>query len=129
MRANYEDSIEFKMWNEDQKSFVRRLVEAQRTHDEYVTESTEKGITIKHTYPVVDLVELEADGSEEPVRLVKLATAHGATSQWSGAWSRDSTLWTDVLKAQHLGNLAATEFFMPFPEYIKLFRSTTVDLD
>ena len=127
MRANYETSIEFKMYSEDQKAIVRRLITLEASKTEGCIQ--EKGIANKHAYPVLGLVQFKADGYEEPVRLVKLSNTPGAEGQWNGDWSKDSQLWTRELTSQYLNTLKENEFFMPFADYLKWFKGTMVNLD
>ena len=58
-----------------------------------------------------------------------LANTQGATGQWNGEWSRQSSLWTPELQKEFLEKLNSNEFFMPFSNYLKIFRGTCINHD
>ena len=53
----------------------------------------------------------------------------GAEGEWSGDWSRKSSLWTPELKAKYLETLGENEFFVTYEIYKSWFKGTMVNLD
>ena len=93
---------------------------------------TGKNVTVNYSCPIVELIEFNMIEQKEPIKLIKMSTTYGASSRWNGNWSRKSNLWESVTSASilsHFYNLKAHEYFIPFEDYLKCFRSTTVHLE
>ena len=80
------------------------------------------GIAGGHAYSIISVHEKEG----AVPRLMKLRNPWGKT-EWNGAYSDNSHLWTQELK-EKLGhsNEDDGEFFMPFNEYLKYFDHTCI---
>jgi hypothetical protein len=83
-----------------------------------------KGVISGHAYSLIAIHEFEHEGSE--VRLLKMRNPWGS-SEWTGAWSDNSSLWTDELREQ-LDSSAEEDgvFFIPFEDYIRHFATTSI---
>lgn len=82
------------------------------------------GLSCNHTYSLLSAMEIIHKGSK--VQLLKLRDPW-ATQNWTGNWSKNSSLWTKELKQQL--NYTPEDrgiFFMEYKDYIKYFRSTVI---
>ena len=78
-----------------------------------------KGIVSSHAYSLLAAYELDHQGQK--VRLVKLRNPWGKT-EWKGAWSDSSPLWTSELKKRlRVENKDDGVFFMPYEDFLKYF--------
>lgn len=75
-----------------------------------------------HAYSLISVHEKEG----EVPRLMRMRNPWGKT-EWNGAYSDSSSLWTEDLK-EKLGHSDEDdgEFFMPFSEYLKYFDHTCI---
>jgi hypothetical protein len=95
------------------------------TDDEFGKKIDALGLLSDHTYGVIDVYEVESEG--KTLKLLKLRNPWGE-HEWTGAFGRDSELWTEELKAKvgfssdgdhcdHKGT-----FFMCYEDFQKYFK-------
>lgn len=77
-----------------------------------------------HAYSLISIHEFEHEGEEH--RLLKLRNPWGQ-KEWTGAWSDNSSLWTDELRVE-LGASVDEDgiFFIPYLDYVRHFGTTSI---
>lgn len=77
-----------------------------------------------HAYSLISIHEFEHEGEDH--KLLKLRNPWGQ-KEWTGAWSDNSSLWTDDLR-EELGSSVEDDgiFFIPYKDYVRHFATTSI---